>query len=326
VAAWAAFACLAGPNSAHAEEVQHYPGLDIYGTLMVEDGWPQRGDEDYNDAVIRYNIRVYKDASGKVSRIIYSLFPEAYGATVWNGLALRIFVPMSTPHLAQIRKNGEAPTVVTPVAGETDLVFVLWDVIRDAFPGAAAGDFINTQQADPVHLSETLEFEVQFDPPLDFSIDSPFDFFAFRSGNYAHQIHLPQFGPTDLALKDSAIADLFGTEDDCSNQVCIAGDGSVVDNTGRYYVDKQGVLWAIEVAAEIQWPAEGKRIDQAYPMFLDWAMSGGETNTDWYLHGDPEYLYNLLLPPAVPGLYPGAAWVLLGIVAGLGALRLRRPR
>ena len=331
LAAWAAFACLAAPNPAHAEEVTYYPGLDTYGTVMIEDSFPSQGDFDFNDMVVRYNIRVYKDASGKVFALVVRLYPSAYGATMWNGLAWELPLLASTPHLAKIHRQGEAPTVVTPVAGETDLVFVLLADVRDAFSDTSGGDIdpdevINTDPNLPVRHGETIEFEVQFDPPLDFSIDSPFDLFAFRSGNYAHQIHLPQFGPTALAFEDPAIADLFGTEDDCSNQVCVAGDGSVVDNTGRWYVNNQGLPWAIDAAAEIQWPAEGKSLEQAYPQFVSWVESGGETHTDWYLHGDSEYLYNLLLPPAVPGLYPGAAWVLLGIVAGLGALRLRRSR
>lgn len=292
--------------------------------LSFEDGWPSQSDDDYNDVVVRYQLSVYEDATGKLSRVIYTVQPQAVGGISWNGLALRIFAPASTPHFAQIRKNGEAPTVIDPVTGEPKLTFVLYDNVRDAFPGAAAGDFINTQQGAPVHLGENLEFEVQFDPPLDLSIDSPFDFFIFRSGNYSHQIHLPQFGPTALALEDPVIADLFGTEDDCSNQLCIAGDGSVVDNIGRYYVDQQGTPGALEMPQYDNWTKEGSPIDQVFPDFSEWVASQGATHTDWWREGNALYLFNLFAPPSVPGLLPGAVWVLLGTLAGLGALRLRK--
>ena len=331
LAAWAAFACLAAPNPAHAEEVTYYPGLDIYGTVMVEDSHPGSGDFDFNDMVVRYNFQIRKDASGKVSGLWLTYKPEAKGGVLHLGLAVRLPLLASTPHLAEIQRQGEAPAVVTPVAGETDLVFVLLADVREAFSDPAGGDvepgeLINTDPDLPVRHGKTIQLMIEFSPSVDFVVNFPVDAFIFQTGEFAHQTHLPSFGPTDVALEDPAIADLFGTEDDCSNQVCAAGDGSVVDNTGRWYVDNQGLPWAIDVAAEIQWPAEGKNIRQAYPQFVGWVTSGGETNTDWYLHGDSEYLYNLLLPPTVPGLYPGAAWVLLGIVAALGALRLRRSR
>ena len=111
--------------------------------------------------------------------------------------------------------------------------------------------------------------------------------------------------------------------------------GSVVDNTGRWYVNNQGLPWAIEVAAEIQWPAEGKRLEQVYPLFVSWVESGGEANTDWYLHGDPEYLYNLLLPPARARALPRRRLGVVGDRGGAGrtapgqialARRLSTPR
>ncbi|MFP6640966.1 MAG: LruC domain-containing protein [Myxococcota bacterium] len=329
--AWAALACLAAANPAHAQEVQHYPAPDTYGSVIVEDGWPQQLDQDYNDVAFRYNMRIYRDASGKVSQVLISMHIQAHGGTMSKGLALQFPFPASTPHIAQIQRDQEDSMTIEPMTGEPKLTFVFYDEIREAFSDTAGGDidpgeFINTDKNLPVRRAETIAFEVQFDPPLDFSLDPPFDLFVFRTAEYAHQIHLSNYGPTDVALENPAIADLFGSEDDCSAQVCIAPDGSTVDNTGRWYVNNQGLPWAIEVAAEIQWPVEGKSIELAYPQFLGWAASGGETNTDWYLFGDPEYLYDLFLLPGVPGLLPGPAWVLLGVMAALGALRLRGRR
>ena len=291
--------------------------------LLMEDRWPQQSDMDFNDVAMRFHVAVYRDATEKLSRIVYSLAPQAYGSTRDNGLALRIPAPVQTPHIARLQRSGEAPKEIDPVMGESELTFVLYDHIRDAFPGSAASEFINTQPGEVVRSGEAIELEIQFDPSLDILLQPPFDFFIFLSGNYARQIHLPEFGPTGLGLADSVVADLFGSQDDCSDQICVTGDGSVTNNIGRYYVGPQGVPWVLEVPDTTAWAKEGAPLDQAYPDVSEWIASGGATHTDWWLNGDALHLF---VVSSVPGLLPGGVWLLVSVVAGLGALRLRsRP-
>jgi len=319
------------PGLAFAQFVKTYPGTGEHATRMFEDSWPQPSDKDSNDVVIRYQVRTaHTDATGEwVSGIIYVLRVEAHGSMMANGLALRLAsVQVSDLQSAHISKNGEPPTAIQPVAhgtmdGSQDAAFILYENVRDAFPGAAGGDFINTQHGDAVHLAENLELELQFKVPLHFSISRPpYDLFIFRSGNYPHQTHLPAF----RGAGSGGLMDLFGTEDDCSNEVCMTPDGNVVDNIGRYYVNAQGLPWVLDYPGQSAWPKESVSVDQAFPQLSEWVESGGHTNTDWWLYGDPQYLFNLFAPPSVPSLFPGATWVLLGALAGLGALRLGRRR
>ena len=116
------------------------------------------------------------------------------------GLAVRLPLLASTPHLARIHSQGEAPTVVTPVAGETDLVFVLYDDIREAFSDTSGGDidpgeFINTDANLPVRHGKTIQLKIEFSSSVDLAVNFPADAFVFQTAEFAHQTHLPSFGP-----------------------------------------------------------------------------------------------------------------------------------
>ena len=50
-----------------------------------------------------------------------------------------------------------------------------------------------------------------------------------------------------------------------------------------YYKTSNGLPWAIHLSEPFDFPNESTPINQAYLFFTNWATSGGNSNTDWYL-------------------------------------------
>ncbi len=93
------------------------------------------------------------------------------------------------------------------------------------------------------------------------------------------------------------------------------------DNLNRYYVNEQGLPWALDFPGKSSWPQEGVPLSLAYPELPEWLEYGGVLPNDWWLHRNALHLFPLL---AVPGLLPGGVGVLLCLLSGLGVWRLRR--
>jgi LruC domain-containing protein len=54
------------------------------------------------------------------------------------------------------------------------------------------------------------------------------------------------------------------------------------------FVDDDGYPWALLVPSDWESPAEGQRIEEAYPRFDNWRISGGSEHGDWYNYpGEP---------------------------------------
>ena len=59
-------------------------------------------------------------------------------------------------------------------------------------------------------------------------------------------------------------------------------------NTGRYYVTENNLPWGIETPESFEYPIEKVDVLVAYLKFSEWATSGGDLYTDWYLD-EPGY-------------------------------------
>lgn len=54
------------------------------------------------------------------------------------------------------------------------------------------------------------------------------------------------------------------------------------------FVDSEGFPWALLVPSAWESPAEGQRIEEAYPRFENWRLSSGDLHGDWYNYpGEP---------------------------------------
>jgi LruC domain-containing protein len=251
------------------------------GMLLFEDLWPSNGDLDFNDQVIAYNYSEKTNSTGQVTNLQATFNVLAVGSTLHNGLYLHLPIPASEVVSATLNLGqGAGPVTVDPVSGESDLVIPLAADTRSLF-GNPTG-FINTTPGTPTLTAPTITFDLQLASPAALTGDAPFDLFIARTSDYGHQIHLPQYGGTSLV--DSS---LFDTGDDNSSAA-----------TGTYYVNKQGVPFALNVPQTIPWPTETTPIDLAYPDIDAYFASGGTQHTDWYLTDvNPQYLYSSVPEP-----------------------------
>ena len=264
----------------------YFPGPTEFGTLMIEDSWPSASDEDHNDVVVRWNLAVDENGSGDVQQLTYTLIVPALGSNTANGLALRLPIPAGTPLQATLgTPQGAGP--VFPAGGESQVVLWFVEDLRDLYPGETG--FINTVPADPpVPVAGPMTLQIQFPTPVTLNVpDEPWDLFVFRSGDHSHQIHRPEYYGTDVVNPS-----LFGTGDDASEPAPPAGD--------RWYVDGDGLPWVINIPEDTShpnypglaaYPKETVPIEDAYPDFMVFVVSGGTQATDWYLNPVVENLY-----------------------------------
>ncbi len=244
-----------------------YPSQSTWNTLAYEDMWPSHGDYDMNDLVVQYRYRLVRNAAGSVKELELYYQLVAAGAGNHSGFGLELTgIPKSTGlDYARLRVNGAAAQAIAPEP-TSNLVF---RVFSDSLSELGGGTQINTVPGSTRAALKSYQLNIAFTTPLPasaFSYGPPYNPFLFGTNALGTEVHLPGRQPTSAAN-----AALFGTQEDNTNSVA-----------QRYYVDKQGHPWALDLPSGWKWPAEYTDITSAYPNFKAWAESGGTTNTDWY--------------------------------------------
>ncbi|MCI4669737.1 MAG: LruC domain-containing protein [Bacteroidia bacterium] len=242
------------------------PEQDAYGTLSFEDQWPEKGDFDFNDLVIDYNVETAKDPRGMIAYIKLKLKVRAIGASYKQGFGISFegLLPSQIDSVSGTETTGISLLPNGLEASQSKAVVVIYDDGHGLF-GLPNGNFINTTGSGPslpsyemevtLHLNRTVESYGQFNP------------FLFTRGERGREVHLKNFPPTDLVNNE-----LFGSSSDRSDT-----------GSGIYYQDNQGLPWAIDLAEGMDYPEEKAPITLAYPFFYDWVVSEGINHKDWYL-------------------------------------------
>ncbi|GAB5409019.1 MAG: hypothetical protein BalsKO_13840 [Balneolaceae bacterium] len=106
-----------------------------------------------------------------------------------------------------VRENGTE-------LGTNEAVIPVIDNTRNAFEGVGTGTIINVIEEEPIIESETKTISILFNKPYNEN-EVYFDPFIVTDFNRDAEIHLPVFGPTDIAKNN----DYFGTEDDNSRSI-----------------------------------------------------------------------------------------------------------
>jgi LruC domain-containing protein len=242
------------------------PGEGEYGTLMFEDNWPVRGDLDFNDAVLAYNSTLYLGSNGGVTGLRLTIVPRAIGAKERSGLAIRLPTSITALRSATRSVAGGAPSSISAVAdGERDVVVNISTDLRE-FWGGADG-FINTAANgfNPGNGQQVV-VELLFAAPVAINLaQDPFDLFFYRTGDFSHQVHRPQYSGT--AAMNTA---LFNSGNDGSSAT-------------RHFVDTAGLPYVLSVPSLVSWPYEQMRIEVQFPGIVGFASSGGTEGADYYL-------------------------------------------
>jgi LruC domain-containing protein len=242
--------------------VSYFPSASESALLAFEDQWPGSTDLDFNDVALRAHYRLERNAAGNVVQLFAVIDPVAQGGDFSNGLGL-VLPTSRTGVTARRRVNGGAWQTITPETTDDDATLVLSTNVRELF-GNATGR-INSLPAVARVAGQRLELEVTFSTAAPISTAAaPFDLFIFRSGDFGHQIHLPQYLGTQAMNRG-----LFNTQQDAS-----AG--------ARRFVHLSGVPAALLLSTTTLYPLEGVAISALFPDITLFASSGGEQNTSFY--------------------------------------------
>jgi len=257
--------------------ISYYPGSTTYGTLGFEDLWPGKGDYDFNDLVVKYRFQIITNGNNEVVQLKPTFIPEAMGASLNSGFGFQLpMTPsgaiqsvtgsMLTQNYINLSANGAE-------AGQSKATFIAFDKALATFqsfsgqnPQGMSG--INTVPGGMTGVPDTIRMVINFVNPLNAAAigQAPYNPFIFVDYDRGHEIHLPDFPPTDL-MNNS----YFGTFNDDSNPT-----------TGRYYKTINNLPWAMNIIDPFDYTVEKNQISQAYTYFNSWATSSGYSNKDWY--------------------------------------------
>jgi len=138
-------------------------------------------------------------------------------------------------------------------------------------------------------LNDSVDFEYTWDHEI--AGNSLWVQVYIYNNERSHEVHMLGHPPTKAADME-----LFGTEDDASQNIWAWNPGDQFSTPANFYKTSTNLPWGLEiVTSEFKVPNEKIEILDAYPQFQAWAESGGTVSQDWYNNPDeskvflPEY-------------------------------------
>ncbi|AEV34339.1 hypothetical protein Oweho_3389 [Owenweeksia hongkongensis DSM 17368] len=250
--------------------------INFEGTLLFEDLWPSKGDYDFNDKVVGYDITHAIHAMGYVHEVRANYELRAAGAGYNNGFGIKLSDDLVKSDITSI--TGRSSTGSHLMDGDlittpgSDLVMYNWDAANDIIvQNLNVGSFFNTLvgggKGDFVAQNILISLAPGMVDPWELGLP-PYNTFIFANQQQDVEIHLANMD--NSSLHNTA---LFGTGDDDS------------DGITRFYktIPATNLPWALDIPSNtFEWPLEKVDILTAYPEFSLWASSGGVMNTTWY--------------------------------------------
>ena len=258
------------PNDPNKAFDNFFPAQGTHGTLAFEDLWPAKGDYDFNDLVVNYQFKAITNAQNQVTELQGQFVSRASGATYQNGFGFEL--PVAASSVASVSGSELTENIITLAgngveSGQTNAVVMVYDNIYNRMQ-RPAGSFINTERNSTVVENDTINITINFTTPIALADVQAFNPFIIVNKVRGQEVHLMNYTPTDLADLS-----LLGTLGDVSNA-----------NEGKYYQTSNGLPFAIHIPESFEYPLEKQAINTAYLRFVEWATSGGNVFTDWYLN------------------------------------------
>lgn len=252
------------------DEELAFDNISDWSTLVYEDLWPSKGDYDFNDLVLFYQVNQISNSQNLVVYINSQLSIRAIGAGFHNGFAIQFPVNYNVVEFVtgteftdssyfNLNSNGTE-------ANQTTAVIPIFD---DAYHAFNNKGMINVHVNQTFVQPDTMQVQIKFSVPQTFGSlgGLPFNPFIIKNGVRSIEIHLPNKMPTDLMDLTK-----FGTGDDSSDV-----------SAGRTYLTSDNKPWGLNIAGEFYHPYEKNIISSGYLMYDQWATSNGVLYPDWYL-------------------------------------------
>ena len=237
------------PNPGDRQGTEKYSGV-----LGFEDNWPEQGDYDLNDVVMKYQSSVDYNIDNKVLNIIDKFTLAWTGANYKNSFAYE--VPFDLSKASKVTVNGSE---TSSYSGNVITLF------KDSKAELGVSN-VNAEDMINQNIQEkTYTVSIQFNnPTLDKSVVvAPYNPFI-KVFNSATEVHLTDHKPTTGA----------------NNRFPSGADISRGDVDGTYFICKDGFPFAIHVDARLDasilnldLKKENQRIDKTYPKFAEWAKT-----------------------------------------------------
>lgn len=225
----------------------------VYGTLTYEDQWPSEGDYDMNDVVVEYQSTIYKSAlDDKIYKIMDEFTPIHNGGSYVCGFGYQLS-NIDPSKVRSINVTGSDSWEME--TGQSHPTITLFNDIKKVL-----GQKI------------TVTTEVIDISSKDNSVNPPYNPFIFVNDRN-REVHLVNYPPTNKADME-----LFNTQDDVSNT------SAGIYYIARYKEEIQLMPFGINLPNIVDFniPAEGVKIYNTYPDFIEWVKSDGSTHKNWY--------------------------------------------
>lgn len=260
------------PNNYTRAFSAYYPSNQDWVTLAYEDNWPEVGDYDMNDLVVREQLQTMFDANGNISGFKVSGFIDARGASISSGFALRLMgLAPDIIANAEVTINGERYEKM-PEQYQTDAVISLWSDshVHTQTGEQGACSHFNTKRDCATHDPVPYSLDVTFSYAPSALNHSALDFFIYRTDYRGREVHFANYPPTDLFDQTQ-----FGRKADTSDP-----------QTGRYFKNEANLPWALKIHTNWCYPSEYIDVVWAYPAYEQWVESSGAEATNWYQSSD----------------------------------------
>ena len=230
--------------------------LEYKGIVAFEDCWPNKGDYDLNDVIVRYQSVLNFNSNNQVlsTEDTYELLWS--GATFKNGFAYQLNTERSNTSTEMLATsttfNGQG--LDADLSKATVNVFLSAVNVTEGNRKTATYKIKNTFKSPLPH--ETLGV-----PPY-----NPFIMVHDGLGKSRTEVHLVNYPPTEKADMT-----LFHTGEDLSSVPT------------SYYIANGNYPFAIHLSGATSFNTpESHPIDKSLEHFLDWVNSNGANYKDWY--------------------------------------------
>jgi len=263
--------------------IHYYPSASGWATIAFEDNWPSIGDYDFNDLVMNYRISEYRQ-NGQIIRVKLEGQIAALGASYHNGFAFHLpgITRGSIDENAIRYTINDVLQITSPLESGRDKAIAI--ITNDMWDFVSAGENCKYYRSEAgcgskIQMRFSMTLPMHDGIPEQQMPEFPYDPFLFATEGYDHgyafglppgrayEIHLPNKAPTEAFR-----ADFFGRGQDSSEP-----------ENERYFVNENGMPWAINVGAEWQYPLEYMDVIYAYPQFHSFIANQGTVNADWYI-------------------------------------------
>ncbi|NMP32090.1 LruC domain-containing protein [Thalassotalea sp. M1531] len=255
--------------------------------IAFEDNWPEMGDYDMNDVVIKQKSSLLISQENEVNQLEISGELTAYGAAYANGYAIQIdgvSPSAANTGLIKFEINGVVQETSLVESGTDSLVLMISNDLSTYFSATNGCSYYQTQVGCASLSRMKFSLKVPFNTPIPLGTfpSAPFNPFIFAKPNTYHGDSFYQPGRSmEIHLKNKVPTSKMD-----SGYFGLASDRSDL-GSGYTYQTENGLPWALAInpgkAENWRHPLEKVDLLKAYPMFQEYVETSGSKSVDWYL-------------------------------------------